>query len=151
MAPAFFPFNPRATRWSFLLAAFVCAGLAFWALQGTFRHTERFGELRAGVSVGLMLAFLFACFRLRPRACWGVTLDDEGLTLAHPFFSGTRLIPWARVNRLWRTGKRQDTVMLVLDDDSRILLPHHLFPRRAAFEALVAALRQKLPEPELDA
>ena len=148
---AFFPFNPRATRLGFVLGALGCAALAVWALWGARQGTERMGEARAAVSVGLLLAFLYAFYRLRPRRGWGVGLDADGVTLARPLSQGAIELPWNRIHRVLRTGKRENVLVVVLDDEQRVLIGRHLFARQSDFELLFAALRNKVPEPVLDA
>jgi len=151
MSDDFFPFNPRAARLGFLLGALGCVGLVLWAVLGTLHHTERMGEARAAVSLGLMLAFLYARFRLRPRPGWGVTLGPQGLTVARPLSPGALEVPWERVQRIVRTGRRRDALLVLLEDEQRILIARHLFARKSTFEALLEALQKRVPEPVLDA
>lgn len=148
---AFFPFNPRVARAGFLLGALGCAALTAWAAWGALHHTERMGEARAGISAGLMLAFFYAVLRLRPRLGWGVTLGTRELTVARPLSSEPIHLPWSRVERVLRVGKSQDTLVVLLEDQGRVLIARHLFARRSTFEALCAALRERVPEPRLDA
>ena len=148
---AFFPFNPRAARLGFMLGALGCAGLALWALWGARHGTERMGEARAAVSVGLLLAFLYAFYRLRPRQGWGVGIDKDGLTMARPLSPGAIELPWQRITRVLRTGKRENVLIVLLDDDQRVLIGRHLFARQSDFELLFAALRTQVPEPVFDA
>ncbi len=143
---SFYPFNPRKVRLAGLGGAIACGAVALWALWGAARGVEPYGEARAGLAAGLMFAFLYAFFRLRPRKGWGVTIEPLKLTIARPI-SGTpiEIVP-GQVDEIRRDGKRQDMVALYLKSGQRILLAQHLFPSPDAFDEVAKAMRAWKPE-----
>ncbi|MBN1203988.1 MAG: hypothetical protein JXB05_03570 [Myxococcaceae bacterium] len=152
MDPRFFAFNPRPTRIALFLGACVLAVLTAWALAAARQATEPFAEARAGITAGLMLLFLYAFHRLRPRPDWGVTLGHMGVRVARPFSSASPLeVTWAQLSSVRRLGRKGDVLGLFFQEQGRVLIPRHLFPRKAVFEELISALEERLPPPRHDA
>lgn len=148
---SFFAYNPRKVRYAFIAGAAACALLAAWALQNASTGAEPFGEARAGVAGGLMLAFAYAAWRIRARAGWGLRLEGLELSVCRPM-SGTVIeIPRSQVEMARRDGRRQDTVVLYLTTGRRIVISQHLFPSKAAFDEAARALKNWAPEPQWDA
>lgn len=148
---SYFPYNPRKIRVGFILGAIACALLTAWALRNATTGAEQFGEARAGVSAGLMFAFLYAAFRLRRRAGWGLKLEPLQLSVSRPMSSSAIEILKTQVEMARRDGKRQDTVVLYLKNGQRIVIAQHLFPSKVAFDEAARALKDWAPEPQLDA
>ena len=67
MDSRFFAFDPRPTRIALFVGACVLAVLTAWAMAAARQTAEPLAEARAGVTAGLMLLFLYAFHRLRPR------------------------------------------------------------------------------------
>jgi len=88
--------------------------------------------------------------RLAPREGWGVKLSPTLLTVSKPI-EGVMEIPWSALKEVHRAGRRRDTLMLFVGEHRRILLPQHLFARKAEFEALVHAIEERMPPPQHDA
>jgi hypothetical protein len=152
MDPRFFAFNPRSTRIALFLGACALAVLTAWAMAASRQGGEPFAEARAGISAGLMLLFLFAFHRLRPRPDWGITLGPLGVRVARPFSNARPLeLTWAQIGSVRRLGRRGDVLGLFFHEEGRVLVPRHLFPRRAVFEELVSALEERVPTPRYDA
>jgi len=148
---SFYPYTPRRVRLGFLVGAVACAGLTAWALWGASRGTESYGEARGGVSAGLMFAFLYVYFRLRPRQGWGLQVDRLELKVSRPLSKDPIEIARANVEMIRRDGKKQDTVVLYLGTGQRIVVSQHLFPSKTAFDDAARALKDFKPEPLLDA
>jgi hypothetical protein len=144
---SFHPFNPRKVRLVALGGAVACGAVALWALWDAAHGLEKLGEARAGLAAGLMFAFLYAFFRLRPNKGWGVTIEPLKLTIARPI-SGTpiEVLP-GQVDEIRRDGKRQDLVAIYLKNGQRILLAQHLFSSPQAFDEVAKAMRAWKPEP----
>lgn len=152
MDSRFFAFNPRPTRIALVLGACALAVLTAWALAAARQATEPFAEARAGVTAGLMLLFLYAFHRLRPRPDWGVTLSSLGVKVARPFSNAQPMeLTWAQLSAVRRLGRKGDVLGLFFEEQGRLLVPRHLFARRAVFEELVSALEERLPPPRYDA
>ena len=147
---SFHPFNPRAVRFAFLGGAAACAAIVLWAGAAAARGFERYGEARAGVAAGLMFAFLFAFFRLRPRPGWGLSVEPLKVSLSRPLTTGAIELAPAEVLRLQR-DPRGKQVALLLRNGQRILLARHLFASRRDFDEAVRALGDWKPEPSGDA
>lgn len=148
---SFFAYNPRKIRFGFILGALACALLSGWALRNARTGAEPFGLARAGVSAGLMFAFLYAAVRLRRRPGWGITVEPLQLSVSRPMSASAIDIPRGEVEMARRDGKRQDTVVLYLRNGQRIVLAQHLFPSKAAFDEVARAVKNWAPEPQLDA
>ena len=149
--PTFFAFNPRQPRFGFAVGALLCAVTTAWAAAASVRSGEVSALARTGVSAGLLLAFVYALVRLRPRDGWGVSLSEEDLTVARPLSGAPIRVPWSQIASVRRTGKRDETLVVFLQGESRVLIARHLFATGPAFEALVAAVTTKVPPPMLDA
>jgi len=152
MDPRFFAFNPRPTRIGLFLGACVLAVLTAWALASAQQGGEPYGEARAGLSAGLMFVFLYAFHRLRPRPEWGVTLGPMGLRVARPFSNSKPLeLMWTQIASVRRLGRKGDVLALFLQEQGRVLVTRHLFPRKAVFDELVSALEERVPPVRYDA
>jgi hypothetical protein len=152
MESRFFAFNPRPTRIALFLGACVLAVLTAWAMASARHATEPFAEARAGITAGLMLVFLYAFHRLRPRPDWGVTLGAMGVRVARPFSNSRPMeLTWTQIGAVRRLGRKGDVLGLFLHEQGRLLVPRHLFARRAVFEELFSALEERLPPPRYDA
>lgn len=152
MDPRFFAFNPRPTRIALFLGACVLAVLTAWALASAQQAAEPYGEARAGLSAGLMFVFLYAFHRLRPRPEWGVTLGPMGLRVARPFSNSQPLeLMWGQIASVRRLGRKGDVLGLFLQEQGRVLVTRHLFPRKAVFEELVSAVEERVPPVRYDA
>ena len=152
MDPRFFAFNPRPTRIGLFLGACVLAVLTAWALASAQQGGEPYGEARAGLSAGLMFVFLYAFHRLRPRPEWDVTLGPMGLRVARPFSNSKPLeLMWTQIASVRRLGRKGDVLALFLQEQGRVLVTRHLFPRKAVFDELVSALEERVPPVRYDA
>jgi hypothetical protein len=146
----FFAFNPRAARSLLTLGEVACVAATVWALYG-LGSASWLAEARAGISVGLLLAFVYVNFRLRPRDGWGVLLTPDALVVARPLSGDAAQVPWSAVRAVGRAGKRRDVLVVLLDGDRRLLVPRHLFAGSQAFEALAAAVEERAPASRYDA
>jgi|SRR5215217_2251229 len=150
-SPRFYAFDPRATRIGLFLGACVLAVLTAWALASA-RDGGGLQEMaRAGVTAGLMFAFLVAIHRLRPRAGWGISLDTRGVRVARPFSSRELELHWGQIDSVRRLGRKGDVLGLFLKEEGRVLVTRHLFARKAVFEELISALEDRLPPSRFDA
>jgi len=148
----YFPYHPLRWRVTLLAAAVLSLGLALWACYGWYRGGGALEAGRAALSVGLLLAITSVVFRLRPRSDWGVRVGPTVLTVARAAAARGHIdIPWSAVREIRRLGRARDTLVVFLSDDRRVLVPRHLFPRRRDFEALVAAIEEKMPPLPYDA
>ncbi len=146
----YFPYHPLRWRLTLAIAASGALLLLGWAVWG-FAHHGGFAELaRAALSLGLLLAMASMAFRLRPREGWGVKVGPTMLSVARAT-QGSIDIPWSAVREVRRLGKRRDTLVLMLNDDRRVLVPRHLFSRQTVFEALASAIEDKMPPLPYDA
>lgn len=150
-SPRFYAFDPRATRIGLFVGACVLAVLAAWAMADAREGGGLQAMARAGVSAGLMLAFLVSFHRLRPRSGWGVTVDARGVNVARPFSRNALELHWGQIDSVRRLGRRGNVLGLFLKEEGRVLVTRHLFARRAVFEELIAALEERLPPPRFDA
>jgi hypothetical protein len=146
----FHPFNPRRARLALALGMAVCAGMAAWAVRNATQGSEPWAMARAGVALGLLLAFLVVWVRLRPRPGWGLVLAHTGFALSPPFRGEPLQVPWDEVRRVLRAGRRRQVLVLELSE-GRLLLPSHLFASPRAFEAAAGELEERLPRPAFDA
>ena len=152
MEPRFYAFDPRPTRRALFVGACVLAILSAWALaDARARGNAPLAVARAGITGGLMLAFVFAWHRLRPRPGWGVTLSARGVALARPFTGSQLQLSWGQIDSVRRLGRKEDVLGLFLDEGGRVLVTRHLFPSRTAFSELAAALEERKPAPRFDA
>jgi hypothetical protein len=152
MDPRFFAFNPRPTRIALFLGACALAVLTAWAMAAARQDSEPFAEARAGIAAGLMLLFLYAFHRLRPRPEWGIALGPLGVRVSRPFSNAQPMeLAWSQIGAVRRLGRKGDVLGLFLQEQGRVLVTRHLFPRRAVFNELVSALEERLPPPRYDA
>ncbi|MFL5358056.1 hypothetical protein [Archangium sp.] len=152
MEPRFFAFDPRPIRRALFVGACVLAILSARALA----EARNVGHsplvmARVGLTAGLMLAFVFAWHRLRPRPGWGVTLSTRGVQVARPFTGGQLQLSWGQLDSVRRLGRQQDVLGLFLDEGGRVLVTRHLFASRSVFGELAAALEERKPAPRYDA
>lgn len=152
MEPRFYAFDPRPTRRALFVGACVLAILSAWALADArdAGHAP-LAVARAGITGGLMLTFVFAWHRLRPRPGWGVTLTTRGVELARPFTGSQLQLPWGQIDSVRRLGDKQDMLGLFLNEGGRVLLTRHLFASRTVFGELASALEERKPAPRFDA
>jgi hypothetical protein len=151
MESRFFAYDPRPIRRALFVGACLLVILSAWALADARGDGSPLALARVGVTVGLLLVFLFAWHRLRPRPGWGVTLGTRGVELARPF-TGTRLrLSWGSIATVRRLGHREDVLGFFLEEGGRVLLTRHLFPSRATFGELAASLEERKPPPSYDA
>lgn len=151
MSPRFFSFDPRTTRIALFLGACVLAVLTAWALADARDAGGLQPIARAGLSAGLMLAFLVTFHRLRPREGWGVSLDSAGVKVSRPFSRKPLELHWGQIDSVRRLGRRGDVLGLFLKEEGRVLVTRHLFARKAVYEELIAALEDRLPPSRFDA
>ena len=147
----FYPFNPRLLRLAFFLCACASAALAALSASAARASGELLDWARAGISLGLLLAFGVVLWRLRPRKGYGVVVEPLTLTISRPLSEGTWQVVWSQVAEVRRDGKRKERLMLVMRPEGRLILQRHLFPSAAAFDTLTAALTEKLSPPRYDA
>lgn len=152
MNSRFFAFNPRSTRMALFLGACALAVLTAWALAAVRQGTAPLAGARAGISAGLLLLFLYAFHRLRPRPGWGITLGPLGVSVARPFSRASPMeLTYSQIGAVRRLGRKGDVLGLFFHEQGRVLVPRHLFPRRDVFEELISALEERLPPPSHDA
>ena len=148
----YFPYHPLRWRVTLLGAAVLSLGLTLWACVGWYRGGGVLEAGRAALSLGMLLAIASVVFRLRPRSDWGVRVGPTVLTVARAGATRGHVdIPWSAVREIRRLGRARDTLVVFLSDDRRVLVPRHLFPHRSDFEALVAAIEEKMPPLPYDA
>jgi hypothetical protein len=152
MEPRFYAFDPRPTRRALFVGACVLAILSAWALADarSVGHAP-LAVARAGITGGLMLAFVFAWHRLRPRPGWGITLSTRGVQVARPFTGSHLQLSWGQIDAVRRLGKKEDVLGLFLEEGGRVLVTRHLFPSRTVFGELASALEERKPAPRYDA
>jgi hypothetical protein len=146
----FFPYHPLRLRLWLLGSCVVALALTIWAVAGFASSQEPREILRAGLSLGLCAATGFAFFRLRPRSEWGVRVTPLAVLVSRPR-AGLIEVPWSSVKEIRRLGEKRDTLALWLREEQRILVPAHLFAKRADFEALAKAIEERMPPPRYDA
>ena len=150
MSPDFFPYHPLKLRLWLLGACLVALGLTVWAAIGFAQSQEPREILRVGLSLGLAAALAVGCFRFRPKKEWGVKVTPVALFVSRPR-EGMIEVPWSAVKEVRRLGDKRDTLALWLKEEQRVLVPAHLFARRADFEALAKAIEERMPAPRYDA
>lgn len=152
MEPRFFAFDPRPIRRAFFGGACVLAILSAWAFaDARTAHNAPLAMARAGATGGLMLAFVFAWHRLRPRPGWGVMLSTRGVELARPFSGGQLQLSWGQIEAVRRLGPKGDVLGMFLGERERVLVTRHLFASRQAYAELASALEARKPAPRYDA
>jgi len=150
-AESFHPYNPRTMRTVLFLCAIACAALAAWALadaQATGQLTE---FARAGLALGLLAAFGYVFWRIRPREGWGVRVERLGLSVSRPLSGAPMELEWSQIQEVRRDGKRRQRLLILVSPEGRILLQRFLFPSDAAFDALTDALHAHAPSQSYDA
>ncbi len=140
----FFPYHPVRLRLRLAAGALVGAGLGAWAAWAFVASHSFLDATRAGLAFGLATAMAVTAWRARPREGWGVRLTPLSVLVSRPR-RGLIEVPWGDVRELRRLGELRDTLALWCGDERRVLVPRHLFPTRAAFEALATALEERLP------
>lgn len=146
----FFPYHPLRLRLWLLGAGLVALGLTLWAIVGFAQSQSPREILRAGLSFGLAAAMGVAFFRFRPRSEWGVRVTPLAVLVSRPR-AGSIEVPWSAVKEVRRLGEKRDTLALWLREEQRVLVPAHLFAKRADFEALAKAIEDRMPAPRYDA
>lgn len=146
MAQDFFPYHPLRLRLWLTGGLIASLALTAWAVI-SFVGTDTPREiLRAGLSSGLAAAFGVAVFRAGPKPGWGVKVTPLAVLVSRPGGKGVIEVPWSAVKEVRRFGDKRDTLGLWLDEQERVLIPAHLFARRADFEALARAIDDRMPE-----
>ncbi len=140
----FHPYHPLRLRLWLALGLLAAVALTAWGAWGFQSSSEPREILRAGLSLGLAAGFIVMLFKTRPRAGWGVQLTTQSVLVSR-LGHGVIEVPLREVRELRRLGEKRDTLMLALNDRERVLVPAHLFSRRAHFEALVQQLEERLP------
>lgn len=138
MSARFFPYHPRRWRRWVGAAVALMVALAGWAMTAFARSGDVKVAVRAGMAVGLGLALARLFQRLGPRAGWGVSVDDQGVTVARVTRGEVR-VRWSQVRDVLLGGRDRDVYALRLEDDRQVLVPAHLFPDEAAFLEFLAA------------
>ena len=150
MSGHFFPYDPRRFRLYLWMAVAAALTLTAWAVVGYATGGGLSEMARAGLAAGLLAAMGVTLYRLRPRSGWGVQVGPVTLVVARPM-EGRHEVPWSEVREVRRLGKKRELLEVQLSGDRRLLVPGQLFPSRAAFEALVSAIEDKLPPSPYDA
>ncbi|MGQ0508171.1 MAG: hypothetical protein ACT4TC_22970 [Myxococcaceae bacterium] len=151
MGDKFFPFDPRGARQTMLVGAAACAALAAWATYAALTGHERFGAIRAAVSVLLCAAFCFGWFRLRPKPQWGITLGPRGLHVARPFSGEAIELDWRSLASARRDAAAGGRLVLFDRQGGQLPIGAVMFPSRKAFNDLVDAVGEHLQPPRYDA
>lgn len=147
----FFPYHPLKLRLWLLAGLLVGLALTVWAIVDYSGHQEPRDVIRAGLSLGLTAGMGVAVFRFRPRADWGMRLTQVSVLVSRPFQRGLMEVPWAALREVRRLGEKRDTLALWVDEKERVLVPAHLFARRAEFDTLAKTIEERMPAPKYDA
>ena len=151
ISPRFFPFNPRSVRLGLLGCALLGAALTGFA-GSAVRHGGGSAQLvRLMLLAVLTVASGLGALRLSPRADWGVSLDDLGLTLARPLGGPPVRLSWREISRVSRGGKRGETLIVYAEPEGRVEVGRQLFASGQEFDELSDALLEKKPPKLLDA
>lgn len=150
MTRSFYPYHPLKLRGLLAVAALVAVALAAWAVQTAVSTGQPLEWARAGLCLGLVLAMTYVFTKLAPKPEWGVSLQPTTLTVSRPI-NGSIELPWSAIREVRRMGPRRDTIVLFMNDDRRVLIAQHLFAGPAMFEALAAAIDERLPNVSYDA
>lgn len=152
MQTYFFPFDPRRARAYLFVGACLLAILCAWALADLRSGQGFMAEARVGMSLGLLLAFGVALFRLRPRPGWGITVASRGLSVARPFSLNRLDLHWGQVAQVERLGRdRQAVLSLRLHEEGRVVISRRLFANEAEFQALAQVLEERVTPVSYDA
>jgi hypothetical protein len=145
--PDFFPYHPIKLRALLLVATLVGFGLAGWAVVAFLESRVPLDLLRAGFAGGLGAAMALTLFRYRPRDGWGVRITNLSVLVSKPR-GGIIEVRWSEVKEVRRIGdKREVLALFLLEANQRVLVPSHLFSRRALFERLAARIDERRPLP----
>lgn len=150
MSGDFFPYHPLRLRLWLLAACVVSLALTVWGVIGFVQSESPREIIRAGLSLGLAAALGLGFFRFRPRKEWGVRVTPRSVLVSRPR-AGRIEVPWSAVKEVRRLGEKRDTLALWLREEQRVLVPAHLFAKRADFEALAKAIEERMPPPRYDA
>jgi hypothetical protein len=142
--PDFFPYHPIKLRLFLLAGALVAWALTGWTVAGFLSSRVPLDLLRAGFAGGLGAAMALTWFRFRPREGWGVRITNLSVLVSKPR-GGIIEVPWSAVRDVRRLGEKRDTLGLWLEAEQRVLVPSHLFARRAHFDALAARIDERRP------
>lgn len=151
MEPRFFAFNPRSVRLALALGACMLAILSAWAVAEARVSGATLAAARAGVTGGMLLLFVLAWHRLRPRPGWGITLSPRGVQLSRPFTGSSYQLAWGQISSVRRLGPQGDVLGLFLEEGGQVIVTRHLFPSRTAFGELASALEERKPPQRFDA
>jgi hypothetical protein len=151
MEPRFFAFNPRSVRLALAFGACLLTILSAWALAEARASRAILSAARAGVTGGLLLVFVFAWHRLRPRPGWGITLSPRGVQLSRPLTGSSYQLAWGQISSVRRLGRQGDMLGLFLEEGGQVIVTRHLFPSRTAFGELADALEERKPPQRFDA
>lgn len=140
----FFPYHPVRLRLGLMAGTIAAVGLGAWAAAAFAQSGSFLDATRAGLAGGLGAAMAITGWRYRPREGWGVRLTPLSVLVSRPRH-GLIEVPWGEVRELRRLGEKRDTLALWCSDERRVLVPRHLFATAKTFEALAAALEERLP------
>lgn len=125
--------------------------LAAWALAAARAGGGLGAWARLGVALGLLGAFGWILYRVRPRADWGVKVGPLGLTVARPLSGGPVELVWSQILEVRRDGKKRERLLIRLRPEGRFILDRHLFADEATFDALAREVEGRAQTPKLDA
>ena len=137
----FFPYNPRILRLALLACSIAAVALAAWALAAARVNGELTAWARLGVALGLLGAFAWILYQVRPRAEWGVKVDPLGLTAARPLSGGPVELVWSQIAEV-----RRDGLLIRLKPEGRFILNRHLFADAKTFDALAREVEGRAPK-----
>lgn len=146
----FYPYHPFKLRAVLAIASVLCVVLLAWSLASAARTGAPQEFARAGLCLGLQLAFGYVFMKLAPRDGWGVKLEPLLLKVSRPI-EGLLEVPWSHIRDVRRSGKARDTLVVFVGDNRRILVPRHLFGSSRDYEELAAAIEERMPAPTHDA
>lgn len=143
--PLFFAYDPRTLRAGLFLGAVACAALGAWALANALAQGEIQEWARLGVAAGLLGAFAYVSWRVRPREGWGVRIEPLGMTMSRPLTGEKLEVVWSQIAEVRRQEKGGQKLIVQLRPEGRLLLSRHLFPSGAVYDALARALEERVP------
>lgn len=147
----FFPYDPRRARWALVGCAVVCVVLGAWTLASARQTADVGAWARLGLLMGLLGAFGYVLFRIRPRPGWGVKVEPLGFTFQRPLSGDEVHLVWSQIAEVRRDGRRREKLLILVRPEGRVLLQRHLFASAEVFEALTRALEAKMPPARYDA
>lgn len=148
---SFYPYNPVRLRWGLILGAAACVVLAAWALASARESGDIGAWARLGVLFGLLGAFAYVAWRIRPRENWGVRIEPLGMAFNRPLTGDEVQLVWSQISELRRDGKRGERLLILVRPEGRVLLNRHLFASNEVFEKLMQSLEERMPRRPLDA